>query len=56
MDLLKYEKDNFTNRTGVKTYAEYEYIKRTKEGKKIVRFRTNYVSTIDIPYARYKLK
>lgn len=46
-------KDNLNK----KSYAEYIYVKRDKSGKKKeVKFISKYISTIDIPYAKYKLK
>ena len=50
---LKSEKNNQTK----KSVAEYIYIKKSKFGKKVEKkFISKYVSTIDIPYAKYILK
>lgn len=51
-----YLKNNINN-SNKKSRAEYIYIKKDKTGqKKEVKFITKYISTIDIPYAKYTLK
>lgn len=56
MNKINYDKINH-NRFGTKAYAEYNYIKKMASGnRKVVKYRTNYISTIDIPYAKYVLK
>lgn len=51
-----YLKDSFNN-TKKKYVAEYIYMINDKSGqKKEKKFTSKYVSTIDIPYAKYILK
>ena len=48
---------NSANNTQKKSIAEYIYIKNDKFGqKKEKKFTSKYISTIDIPYAKYSLK
>lgn len=50
-------KQNSLEKNKKKDTAEYIYIKKDKNGKKKeMKFVTKFISTIDIPYAKYLLK
>lgn len=58
MEKINYNSFN-TNKimnTGTKTYAEYNYVKKTPSGKISMQYRTKFISTIDTLYGRYELK